>query len=187
MLERGKRDRRGPDMPAQDRLRDILFVLRVTAAAALSYLIAAAMGLDYPSWASVSAIIVSQEKLSDTRSAAVQRLAGTLAGVAIAVLTGVAIQAIHLGTVVQMSAGVALTAWLARRWPQLKVAMWTVPIVYLSNAVTPAPFTDGLWRGVEVLDGGTTGAIVHFLIDALFRKIAPPAGSAVKQPIDHPE
>lgn len=161
-------------MSDPNRLRDSLFILRVTIAAAVSYVIAAGLRLDYPSWASVSAIIVSQESLTATRTAAIQRLMGTLAGVAIAMATGVLIQQITLGTVWQMSAGVAVACWIARKWPAMKVAMWTVPIVYLSNQTDPSPVSDGLWRGLEVLVGGLTGAVAHFIVDILFRKIAPP-------------
>ncbi|RBP85948.1 fusaric acid resistance family protein [Rhodobacter sp. 140A] len=170
----------------QARLRDALFVLRCTLTAAAAYLIALWLGLDYPSWAAVSAIIVTQERISDTRSATLQRLAGTLAGVVTAMVTGIALAQLQFGTVVQMSAGVAIAAWIARKWPQLKVAMWTVPIVYLSHAADPQPLADGLWRGAEVLVGGLTGAAIHFLVDALFRRLMPAqAGAAGK--IDHPE
>lgn len=165
-------------------LRHVAFVLRCAGAAALAYHLAADLGLGYPAWASISALIVSQERLTETKSAMIGRFAGTLTGIAIAILVGSALERARMDISVQMAAAVGLCAALARRFPVLRAAMWTAPIVFLSGT----PLVDaGLWRGVEVILGGLVGAALHLAAEALLlpliRPGAPPPADAPVAPI----
>lgn len=168
-------------------LRDLLFTFRCTAASALSYALAAALDLQFPSWAAVSALVVSQEQLSQTRAALVQRIGGTLIGILIAMLVGALLSRLHAGTLLQMSAGIAIAALVGRKWPSLKVGMWTVPIVYLSNLAHPDPLHNGVLRGIEVLIGGIIGILVHLLVDAFHQKLVGMRSHPRPGPVDQSE
>jgi uncharacterized membrane protein YccC len=145
--------------------RHVAFVIRCSLAASLSYLIASAIGLEHPIWAAMSGIIVSQESLEATRRATIWRIAGTLVGICVAVAAGSLLDLLAAPTALQIGVGVALCSILARRWPDLKVAMWTAPIVYLTIAPGISLTEAGLWRGLEVLVGGAVGALLHWLAE----------------------
>lgn len=118
--------------------RHVAFVLRCSGAATLSYMLANAIGLPHPVWAAMSGVIVGQEKLDETRSATIGRLFGTVVGVVVAVTIGSLLEPLHADVVVQMAVAVAVAAIIARRYPMLRVCMWTCPIVFLStDAATP--------------------------------------------------
>ncbi len=165
------------------------FVARCSGAALLSYLLAAGMGLPYPVWSSISGIIVSQEKLSETNTATLWRLAGTVMGIAIAVTIGTLLHALGASVAVQMTCAVALCATIVRRWPELRVAMWTAPIVFLSHAPEVPLAVAGLWRGAEVLLGGFVGAALHWVTETAMTRIfgqnATPATPLSTQATDH--
>lgn len=59
-------------------------MIRCTGAAVLALVVADALHLDHPIWASVSALVVSQEKLGDTNRTLAWRVVATLIGVAVA-------------------------------------------------------------------------------------------------------
>lgn len=148
-----------------DRARDIAFVARCSAAATIAYLIANAVGLGHPVWASVSGIIVSQERLDETRTAVLWRLAGTIVGVIAAIGSGLATAMFGGGTASQVAVSVAVSAMVVRRWPLLKVAMWTGPIVFMTRPPGSTLLEAGLSRGGEVLIGGVVGACLHVLAE----------------------
>jgi uncharacterized membrane protein YccC len=151
--------------------RDIAFVLRCSGAATLSYLAALAVGLPHPVWAAMSGVIVGQEQLGETRQATVGRLVGTLLGVAVAVLVGGLTAPLGTGVAIQIALAVALCAVAARRYPVIRVCMWTSPIVFLmADPATPL-IVVGLYRGTEVLLGGTIGAMLHVIAEAVIRRI----------------
>jgi uncharacterized membrane protein YccC len=143
-------------------VRHIAFVVRCSAAATCAYLLARAVGLPHPVWAAMSGIIVSQENLTQTHSATVGRLFGTVIGVVIAVTVGHLLTPLHAGVAVQMAVAVALAAVVARRYPIVRVCMWTCPIVFLSDQATSL-LKVGLNRGAEVLLGGLIGAALHWI------------------------
>jgi uncharacterized membrane protein YgaE (UPF0421/DUF939 family) len=145
--------------------RNVAFVLRCSAAAMLSYLLAAAIGLEHPVWAAISGIVVSQESLQATGRAAFWRLLGTLVGICVAVAAGIPLGLMASPPALQIGVSVAVCAMIARRWPDLKVAMWTAPIVYLTVAPGASLAEAGFWRGIEVLVGGTVGALLHALAE----------------------
>ncbi len=145
--------------------RHIAFILRCSGAVALAFLLARAVGLPHPVWATMSGIIVSQEKLNDTNRATLWRLAGTIVGVVVAVIVGGALLAFGAAVPVQLAGTVALCALLVRLWPDLRVSMWTAPIVLLTRAPSDSILQTGLWRGEEVLVGGLVGVGCHFLAE----------------------
>ena len=69
--------------------RHVAFILRCSSAAALAFLLAGAVGLPHPVWATMSGIIVSQEKLNDTNRVTLWWLTGTVVGVISAVIVAV--------------------------------------------------------------------------------------------------
>lgn len=152
-------------MTRDELYRHIAFVLRCSGAAAFAYFLARAAGLPHPVWATMSGIIVSQEKLNDTNRATLWRLAGTMVGVVTAVIVGGALLAFGAATPVQLAGTVALCALLVRLWPDLRVSMWTAPIVLLTRLPEDTILQTGLWRGEEVLLGGLVGICCHFLAE----------------------
>ena len=152
-------------------IRDIAFVLRCSIAATAAYMLAGSVfHLTHPVWAAVSAIVVSQEKLFQTRNAVLWRFAGTIVGIVVAVVAGTLTTRLGWDIAVQMGVSVAICAALVRRWPDLKVAMWTAPIVFFTHDVGTSLVTAGYARGSEVILGGLVGAIVHWISE---RIIAP--------------
>lgn len=145
--------------------RHIAFVLRCSAAAALAYLAARGVGLPHPVWATMSGIIVSQEKLNDTSRAALWRLTGTLVGVVSAVIIGGALVAFAAPVPLQLAGAVCFCAVLVRLWPNLRVSMWTAPIVLLTVDPGDTILQTGIWRGSEVLLGGLIGIAFHALAE----------------------
>ncbi len=143
----------------------IAFILRCSGAAALAFLLARAVGLPHPVWATMSGIIVSQEKLHDTSRATLWRLTGTVVGVVSAVIIGGALLALDASVPVQLAGAVAFCAMLVRLWPDLRVSMWTAPIVLLTRIPTDSILQTGFWRGEEVLLGGLVGICCHFLAE----------------------
>ncbi len=147
--------------------RDIAFVLRCSGAATLAYIIAFTLGFQHPVWASISGVIVSQEHLHQTRGAVVWRFAGTVVGILVAVLAGSLIAQLGGGLAVQTGISVAICAALVRRWPDLKVAMWTAPIIFLARDPNISLLVAGYWRGSEVVLGGLIGAMLHWIAERI--------------------
>lgn len=150
-----------PDVTA----RDIAFVLRCSGAATIAYLLASALGLAHPVWASISGVIVSQEKLDQTRHAALWRFAGTIVGIVVGVAASSLIAPVSDNTAIQMGVSVALCAALVRRWPDLKVSMWTAPILFFAHEPGASLLMAGVWRGSEVVLGGLIGAALHWVAE----------------------
>lgn len=135
------------------------FVLRCTGAAVLALLVATWAGLDHPVWATVSALVVSQDRLGDTRRTLGWRLVATAAGIGVAV--GVGSVLAGAGAAVVLGVVVAICAALARWRGDLRLSMWTAAIVLMT--VTPGQTIAhaGFARGIEVLIGGLIGAALH--------------------------
>ena len=62
-------------------LRAIAFVLRCSGAATVAHELASSLGLHKALWAAMSALIVSQEQLHQTRSSLGGFISGTLLGI----------------------------------------------------------------------------------------------------------
>lgn len=148
-------------------LGEALFVGRCAGAAACAFLAADWLGLHHPVWATISSIVVSQERLSETRAMAASRLLGSCLGVAIAVAVGTLAVPLGAGPAVQIAVAVALAAVVTRHYPSLRVCMWTCPIVILTaTAQVPLPWA-GLLRGAETLLGCGIGSALHLLFAAV--------------------
>ncbi|MCD2177616.1 FUSC family protein [Rhizobium sp. C1] len=152
-------------------VRDIAYVVRCAGAATLAYVLAVSVfGLVHPVWAAVSAIVVSQEKLFQTRNAMLWRFAGTIVGIAVAVAAGTLTNSFGWDIALQMGASVAICAALVRRWPDLRVAMWTAPIVFFSHDSATSLLMSGYARGTEVILGGIIGAAAHWVTEQVITR-----------------
>lgn len=147
------------------------FAARCAASAAAAYMLALQVGLSHPVWAPMSALIVSQERLVDTRRSLTGRLYGTVLGMAAAVAVDAVAQRVAMPMALQVALTVILCATPARRRPALRVSMWTGPIVLL----TPSPEFNvaavALMRGAEVVLGSLVGALLHLAFDWSLKKI----------------
>lgn len=151
----------------ETRVRDLAFVLRCSGAATLSFVMAEIGGLPHPVWAVMSGIIVGQEKLGDTRQATIGRFVGTLLGVIIAVVIGTTSQQFGVGAAGEIAIAVGLAAIIARRYPSMKVCMWTCPIVFLTTTAQTPLWEVGMYRGAEVLLGSAVGAALHAVAERI--------------------
>ncbi len=143
-------------------LNDAAFMLRCSGGAVVSYFLAVSLGLQHPVWAAMSSLIVVQDNERATVRAAAARVLGTCAGIAIAVLVGSIPTISSNSTALEIGLSVGLCAAFARRYPSMRVAMWTAPLVYLSQSTGTDLWHSGLWRGLEVLLGAAIGALFHW-------------------------
>lgn len=154
----------------QKTARAIAFVARCTGAATVAYELASSMELPEALWAAMSAVIVSQERLHETRSFLTGRILGTLLGIAVSVSVSEATSYWATSTAVQMALAVAVAAVAAHRFPQLRVAMWTCLIILLTAQPSVPVAVVALRRGGEVILGALVGWAFHWgaemLLDA---------------------
>jgi len=151
-------------------VRAIAYVLRCSGAATLAYELVFFLGLQ-GLWAAMSAMIVSQERLHETRSSLTGRILGTLLGIGVTVAVNEIASRTAISTVVQMAIAVAICALVVRELPKLRVAMWTCPIILLTAQPSAPMLLVALHRGSEVIVGAIIGWIFHWLaevgVDAL--------------------
>jgi uncharacterized membrane protein YccC len=154
-------------------IRPATFVARCTGAAILAYLAATALNLGHPVWAVVSALIVSQETLAETRRSLLWRIAGTVLGIAIAMPTAWMLMPDPTQPLLAIGVAVCIASACATRQPLLRVSMWTAPLVLLTAMPGHSIIQTALQRGGEVLIGGLIGAAVHAALDfALIRRMS---------------
>lgn len=150
--------------------RAIAFILRCSGAATVAYELVFFLGLQ-GLWAAMSAMIVSQERLHETRSSLTGRILGTLLGIGVTVAVNEIGSRTAISTAVQMAIAVALCALVVRELPTLRVAMWTCPIILLTAQPSAPMLLVALHRGSEVILGAIIGWTVHWLaeivVDAL--------------------
>lgn len=144
----------------EETVRTIAFVARCTGAAVLALSIADRLHLDHPVWASVSALVVSQDRLGDTHRSLTWRIVATLIGVAVALLVAFAMP--DAGAVAMLAVAVGVTAAIARIRTELRVCMWTSVIVLLTVPPGGTILTAALARAQEVMLGVAIGAILHW-------------------------
>ena len=151
-------------------IRAIAFVLRCSGAATVAYELVFLLGLQ-GLWAAMSAMIVSQERLHETRSSLTGRILGTLLGIGVTVATSEIASRTAISTAVQMAIAVAICALVVRELPKLRVAMWTCPIILLTAQPSAPMLLVALHRGSEVVLGALVGWIFHWfaeiVVDAL--------------------
>lgn len=147
--------------------RYLLFAVRCAAAASLAQTLAVGLGLSNPVWATLSALVVSQERLAETRKSLIGRLVGTLVGMGVAVVTHQIASLTLWQDHLQLLVAVAGSAVIARRWPIARACMWTAVIVLASPAESASIPQVALLRGIEVALGGLCGASAHYTTDWL--------------------
>jgi len=147
--------------------RPLVFVVRCAGAATVAYELATRLGLPHVLWAAMSALIVSQVNLHETRSSFQGRLLGTLLGIGVAVLVGEGAAQIAVPVGLQIGLAVAICALVAHEFPKLRVAMWTCPIVLLSAHPSAPLLTTAFQRGCEVVLGCAVGWAFHWAAERL--------------------
>lgn len=158
---------------SMEKLSGILcFAVRCSLSAVLAYVVALRLGLPYPVWAPMSALIVSQEDLKTTRHAVTGRIAGTALGVAIAMIVAKFGDVVSLSEWVQLSLGVGICALCAKGRPAMRVSLWTCPLVLLTQIPSLSTEMTGLFRGSEVIIGAIVGGLAHLVEDWLRRLAA---------------
>jgi uncharacterized membrane protein YccC len=163
---RGPGGRAPPSQPAvptpKINLRALVFIVRCTGAATVAYELATWLRLPHALWAAMSALIVSQAHLHETRSSFQGRILGTLLGLGVAVLVGAAAARIAAPVGLQIALAVAICALVAHYAPKLRVAMWTCPVVLLPAHPSAPLLVAAYQRGCEVILGGVTGWAFHW-------------------------
>jgi uncharacterized membrane protein YccC len=123
-------------------------------------------------WAAISAVVVSQEHLHETRSSLAGRIFGTLLGIGITIAVSQVASRTAVPIVAQMSIAVAICALLVREFPTLRVAMWTCPIILLKTQVSEPIVLVALHRGSEVILGALVGWIIHWVAQVAVDAVA---------------
>jgi len=139
----------------------VAFVCRCSLSATLAYLAAGWVGLPHPIWATMSALIVSQEKLDATRASLKWRILGTLIGIGIGLAVSLIASPLGLTLAAQIALSVAISAVIAHYDPDLRVCMWTGPIVLLTGSPSEPIAMVALYRGSEVMMGALVGGALH--------------------------
>ena len=156
-------------------IRAAAFAARCAGAATAAYGLATLLGLPEAVWAAMSALIVSQDRLCETRSSLAGRIEGTLLGSAVTVAVSGLASDVTASTATQLAVTVAISAAVAHRFPALRVAMWTCPIILLTAQPSIPIDVVALRRGSEVVLGALMGATFHWtaelVVDALPRLI----------------
>jgi len=142
--------------------RTVAFVVRCSGAATLAYLAATLFCLPHPVWATMSALVVSQEKLHDTNGSLKGRILGTFIGIGAGIAANALGSHLALGLSGQIALSVGLCAAIARQYPAVRVCMWTGPIVLLTAEPSAAIIMVAFFRGSEVMIGVLVGAALHW-------------------------
>jgi uncharacterized membrane protein YccC len=158
-------------MTAGKSIGAITFVARCAGVATVAYEVALWLGLPEPIWAVIPALIVSQERLQETSSSLIGYVLGTLLGIVVTIAVREAASYTGGATAMQMAAGVAISALAAHKFPQVRAAMWTCPLILLTAPPSVPIAMVALHRGSEVLLGVAVGWIFHWAIDALVGRL----------------
>ena len=148
-------------------IRTIAFVGRCSGAATVANIAATWVGLPHSVWAAMSALVVSQERLSETRSSLRSRIIGTLIGIVVAVAVNVLTSPRGVGVAGQIALSVGICALVAHEFPKFRVCMWTGPIVLLTADPSISTPIVGVYRGSEVILGALIGGAFHYIAEAL--------------------
>lgn len=143
-------------------MRAIAFVIRCSGAATVALELASLLGLPEALWAAMSAIVVSQEHLHETRSSLAGRILGTLLGVGVTVAVSKFASWTATSILVQMTITVAICALVVIKLPKLRVAMWTCPIILLTAEPSVPIIMVALYRASEVILGAFVGGVFHW-------------------------
>lgn len=164
------------------------FVARCTLAATLSYFFAASVHLPHPVWAPMSALIVSQESLKETRNSVLGRFVGTLLGLVVALAVNQLGILIGTSPTLQIAVAVAICATCAKERPSIRVCLWTAPLLLATTTAATPPEATALFRGCEVVIGAAVGGVLHFAEERLLVRVisalAACSGNARDAPAD---
>ena len=160
--------------PQDRQLHELIwFAVRCAASAALACLLSDLMHLDHTVWASMSALIVSQEKLQATHTHVAGRITGTVIGALVALAVHRLFLLAGLSVYVQLAVAVGICAVIAKGRPVLRVCLWTCPLVLLTGSEHLTSEMTALSRIAEVLLGAVVGGICHSLMYCCVRRIYP--------------
>ena len=152
-------------------LRNLAYVVRCAGSTLAAYELAGLLGLQETVWAAMSALIVSQDRLHETQSSLMTRILGTLIGLVITIVVSEGARFVGAPMTVQMGLAVTIAAVIAREFPDLRVVMWTCPIVLLTAQPTGSILAAAFSRGSEVVLGAVVGWLFHWgaeiVVDAL--------------------
>ncbi|MBV8670660.1 MAG: FUSC family protein [Candidatus Eremiobacteraeota bacterium] len=148
-------------------IRAIAFVIRCSGAATAAFELATAFGLPQAVWAAMSALIVSQERLLETRAALTGRILGTLLGAGVTVIVSEIASRAGTPVAAQMAIAIAICALIAREYPRYRVAMWTCAVVLLTAQHAAPIELVALRRATEVILGAIVGWTFHFAAEAI--------------------
>ncbi|AEI38317.1 membrane protein [Zymomonas mobilis subsp. pomaceae ATCC 29192] len=150
-------------LKTEDAIRFIAFILRCSVSATAGYLCATMLGLKYPAWAAISALIVSQDKFHETQAIVISRIIGTVIGI----VTAVIVDMLFHDVTTELTISVAICAIIARCYPKLRVGMWTCVIVLIGDHGSDKTIIAGLDRGFGVLLGVIIGAMIHLITEKI--------------------
>jgi uncharacterized membrane protein YccC len=163
-----------------------VFVARCSGATTAAWKLSVLFGMSEPVWAAMSALIIAQIRLSDTRLCLQARILGTLLGMAISLSVNAIACRLHAPLVIQVALAVAISAAVAAQWPAFRVAMWTCPVILLATAPATPIVRAAMARGSEVILGALVGLGFHWgaeiLIDAVVARVE--ARSKANSPTD---
>lgn len=141
-------------------IRKLQLCLRAALAAGVSLGLAEQLGLEFPIYALIAAVIVTDLSPEQSRRLGVQRLVGTVVGAAcgagFSVLAAASPWTIGFGILVAM-----LVCQLLRVESGAKLAGYVCGIVMLSFNVNP--WTYALYRLIETVLGGSVAVAVSFV------------------------
>ena len=157
---------------ASKRTRALAYVVRCSGSATVAYELTSLLGLPEGLWAAMSALIVSQEQLHETRSALTGRILGTLVGMAVTIAVSEVTARVAAPTAVQMGLAVGIAALVAREFPKMRVVMWTCPIILLTTQPSGSIFITALRRGGEVILGALVGWVFHWAAETVVDRLA---------------
>ncbi len=154
---------------------DIIFSVKSFAAAMLALYLAFRLGLPRPFWSLISAYVVSQPFSGATRSKAVYRVAGTLAGAVLTVLVVPRFVGypVLLALIFSVWIGVCLYVSLLDRTPRayaFMLAGYSVLIIALPILADVSQFSEAqlfeasLARVEEIILGIVCSALVHSVV-----------------------
>jgi uncharacterized membrane protein YccC len=149
----------------RDRFAMFAYAARCSVAAIAGWHLSAILGIGEPVWAAMSALIISQVGLRETRLYSKERIAGSALGIVLSLAIHVAPGMSSLPLTVQVAAAVGMCALIAYRWPSLRVAMWTCPIVLLPSSHNGAVLGIGIERGLAVIVGASVALLFHWLAE----------------------
>jgi uncharacterized membrane protein YccC len=149
----------------------LLYALRCTLAACISYAIADRLWPQLPLWAPVSALVVSQHRWKQTEQFVSGLPLGTFVGAAIAVLAAMTGELLDMPLLGQIGLAVVVSAALAMDWTSARAAMWMSLIgVWLIDRVPGEIVTSAGWMMAEEV---VLGSIIGGLLAVAFELVGP--------------